>query len=51
MPKQTQLEKAIAQIDEQIKVLQLARAHLVAQQAKPKPARPRVVKPGTGVPA
>jgi hypothetical protein len=49
MPRQNSLEKAIAQIDEQIKVLQLARAHLVAQQAKPKP-RPRVVKPD-GVPA
>jgi hypothetical protein len=50
MPRLNALEKAIAQIDEQIKMLQLARAHLVAQQAKPKPARPRVVKPD-GVPA
>jgi len=37
MAKQTQIEKAIANLDAQIEVLQLARKHLVEQQArKPK---------------
>jgi uncharacterized small protein (DUF1192 family) len=36
--KQTQLDKAIAQIDQEIAVLQAAKARLVAQQ-KAKPAR------------
>ena len=46
MAKASKLDKAIASIDEQIKVLQLARQHLVAQQTEqPKLRRPRVVKP------
>lgn len=42
--KTSQLDRAIASIDAQIEVLNLARRHLV-EQVKPKPkAKPRVVK-------
>jgi hypothetical protein len=39
MPKQTQLDKAIANLDTQIEVLQLARKHLVEQQQTKKPKK------------
>ena len=47
MGKLTKLDKAIASVDEQIRVLQLVRAHLIDQQRpeQPKLRRPRVVKP------
>lgn len=44
MARQTQLERAIAQFDSEILVLQLAKAKLMNQQQQKAPARkPRVV--------
>jgi hypothetical protein len=44
MAKQSQLEKAIASLNDQIKTLELARAHLLEQVKKaPARKRPRVV--------
>lgn len=53
MPKQNLLEKAIASLDAQIEVLQLARLHLVKQRSeqKPKRATPRLTKVETDRPA
>ena len=46
MAKLTKLDKAIENLNEQIRVLQLARQHLVDQKIEPpKLRRPRVVKP------
>lgn len=44
MSKQTMIEKAIKSLDDEIVILELAKARLVAQQkAKPVVRRPRVV--------
>ena len=43
MARQTQLERAIAQFDSEILVLQLAKARLMNQQAKAPARKPRVV--------
>ena len=43
MPKQTQCERAIAQLDSEIAVLQAAKARLVQQQAKAPARKPRVM--------
>ena len=42
MAKQTQLDKAIAQIDGEIKVLQMARERLVQARAKAPVRKPRL---------
>jgi hypothetical protein len=43
MAKQTQIEKAIAQLQQEIVVLELTIAKLRAQQPPKKPAKPRAV--------
>lgn len=43
MGKVSQLQKAIANLTDQIDVLVLARKHLIEQEPKVKPSRPRAV--------